>query len=156
MKGGRGVLFETQARERSTRVTARLGSIKQCVTHQRRQKHGERMHSYKNTLAQSYRHRSTLLSEYCMRERTTAVDQPPFSPVFNTADNALDGFDVSGVQGPSLRVVGNRRRRMSIGKVGMNLLNNCETNSLRLLRFKFVAFRNGDDNDVAKLPEKCS
>jgi hypothetical protein len=28
------------------------------------------------------------------------------SPVFKTADNALDGFDVSGDQGPTLRVFG--------------------------------------------------
>ena len=50
-----------------------------------------------------------------MRQRTTAVDQAPFLPVFNTADNALDGFDVSGVQGPSLLVKWNRRYRIGVG-----------------------------------------
>ncbi len=37
----------------------------------------------------------------------------------------------------------------------MNLLNNHKTNILRLLCFKFRAFRNGDDNDVLKLPKEC-
>jgi len=40
-------------------------------------------------------------SKYCMRQRATAVDQPPFSLVPNTADDALNGLDVSGVQAPS-------------------------------------------------------
>jgi len=41
-------------------------------------------------------------SEYHMRQWATAVDQPPFSPVPNMADDALNGLDVSGVQAPSL------------------------------------------------------
>ena len=37
----------------------------------------------------------------------------------------------------------------------MNLLNNRKINNLRLLRFKFVAYRNRDDDDGLKLPEEC-
>lgn len=44
------------------------------------------------SLAQSCRRRLIRLSEYRMRQRATAVDQPPFSPVLNTSDNTLDGF----------------------------------------------------------------
>lgn len=36
----------------------------------------------------------------------------------------------------------------------MNLPNNRETNILRLLRFKFLAFGNWDDDDVPKFPEE--
>ena len=36
----------------------------------------------------------------------------------------------------------------------MNLPDNCKTNTLRLLRFKFLAFGNGDDDDVQKLPDE--
>ena len=36
----------------------------------------------------------------------------------------------------------------------MNLPNNRKTNILRLLRFKFLAFGDGDDDDVPKLPEE--
>jgi len=36
----------------------------------------------------------------------------------------------------------------------MNLLNNRKTNILRLLRFKFLAFGDGDDDDVPKLSEE--
>jgi hypothetical protein len=36
----------------------------------------------------------------------------------------------------------------------MNLPNNCKTNILRRFRFKFLAFGNGDDDDVQKLPEE--
>jgi hypothetical protein len=38
---------------------------------------------------------------------------------------------------------------------GINLLNNCKTNILRLLCFKFLAFGNGDANDVQELPKEC-
>jgi hypothetical protein len=37
---------------------------------------------------------------------------------------------------------------------GINLPNNRKTNILRLLCFKFLAFGNGDDNDVQELPEE--
>jgi hypothetical protein len=36
----------------------------------------------------------------------------------------------------------------------MNLPNNRKTNILRLLRFKFLAFGDGDDDNVPKLPEE--
>jgi hypothetical protein len=36
----------------------------------------------------------------------------------------------------------------------MNLLNNRKTNILRFICFKFLAFGNGDDDDVPKLPEE--
>lgn len=36
----------------------------------------------------------------------------------------------------------------------MNLPNNRKTNILRLFCFKFLAFGNGDDDDVQKLPEE--
>ena len=44
---------------------------------------------------------------------------------------------------------------MSVGKIGMNLSNNCKTNDLRLLCFKFLAFGNRNDNNGLKLPEEC-
>src|SRR5260221_883793 len=90
-----------------------------------------------------------------MRQRTTAVDQPPFSPVFNMANNTLDGFDVSKVQGPILRVKRNRRDSMSVGEDSLNLPNNRKTKTFRLLRFKLIAFRDWDDYDIQKLPEEC-
>jgi len=89
-----------------------------------------------------------------MCQRTTAVDQPPFSAVFNAADNALDGFDVGGVQAPSLLVTQNRRQPIRIGENSLNLPNNGQTNVFSLLHFKFVALGNGDDDDVQKLPEE--
>ena len=49
------------------------------------------------SLARYYRRRLVDFSEYHMCQQATAVDQPPCSPVFNMADDALDGFDVSGV-----------------------------------------------------------
>lgn len=91
------------------------------------------------------------LSKYRMCQWATAVHQPPFSSVFNTADNALDGFDVSGVQATTCRIRWNRQHPLS---VGMNLSNNRKTNILGLLCFQFRAFGNGNDNDVQKLPEK--
>jgi len=90
-----------------------------------------------------------------MRQRTIAVDQPPFSAVFNVADNTLDGFDVSRVQAPPLLVMRNRRQPMRIGENSLNLPNNGQTDVFSLLRFKFVALGNGDDDDVQKLPEEC-
>jgi len=78
-----------------------------------------------------------------MRQRTTAVDQPPFSAVFNVADNALDGFDVGGVQAPSLLVTRNQRQPICIGENSLNLPNNGQTNVFSLLCFKFVALGNG-------------
>jgi hypothetical protein len=36
----------------------------------------------------------------------------------------------------------------------INLPNNRKTNILRLLCFKFLAFGNGDDNDVQELPKE--
>jgi len=89
-----------------------------------------------------------------MRQRTTAVNQPPFSMVFNTADNALDGFDVSGVQAPPLLVMQNQQQPMHVGENSLNLLNNGQTDVFSLLRFKFVALGNGDDDNVQKLPEE--
>lgn len=89
-----------------------------------------------------------------MRQRATAVDQPPCFPVFNTADNTLDGLDVSGVQGPSLQVIRNRQHLIRVGKFSLNLPNNRETNNLRLLRSKFFAFGNGDNDDILKLAEE--
>ena len=41
-------------------------------------------------------------SKYCMCQWATAVNQPLSPPVFNTANNALNGFDVYRVQGPTL------------------------------------------------------
>jgi len=107
-----------------------------------------------NSLVQSCRHRLVCLSKYHMCQQTTVVDQPPFSVVFNTADNALDGFDVSGVQVPPLLVMQNRRQPMRIGENSLNLPNNGQTDIFSLLCFKFVALGNGNDNDVQKLPEE--
>jgi len=53
------------------------------------------------SLALYCRQRLVRFSEYCMRQQATAVNQPLFSPVPNTADDALNGLDVSGVQAPS-------------------------------------------------------
>ena len=44
---------------------------------------------------------------------------------------------------------------MSIGENSFNLLNNRETEIFRLLCSKFLAFGNGDDDDIPKLPEEC-
>ena len=44
---------------------------------------------------------------------------------------------------------------MGIGESGVNLSNNRKTNNLRLLHFKFIAYRNRDDNDGLKLPKEC-
>jgi len=41
-------------------------------------------------------------NEYCMRQWATGVNQTPFSPVPNMADDTLNGLDVSRVQVPSL------------------------------------------------------
>src|SRR5260221_2271510 len=106
------------------------------------------MRQRSNSLAQSYRCRR--LSEYCMRQRTTAVDQPPFSPVFNMANNTLDGFDVSKVQGPILRVKRNRRGSISGGSDKPYLPNKRETNNFMVPRFKLIAFR---DREVRAIPE---
>jgi hypothetical protein len=99
------LFVERQVHDHLT-CTAMLGGTKQCTAHQTRQKKYSvtlRASAFvKSSLVRSYHHQLIRLSEYRMREWTTAVDQPPFPPVFNTADNALDGFDVSGVQGPSL------------------------------------------------------
>ncbi len=94
-------------------------------------------------------------SKYRMCQQATTVNQPPFPLVFNMANNTLDGFDVSRVQGPTFWVGWNRQHPLSIGENGINLLNNCKTNILRLLCFKFPAFGNGNDNDGLKLPKKC-
>jgi len=53
------------------------------------------------SLALYYRQQLVCFSEYCMHQWATVVDQPPFSPVPNMADDALNGLDVSGVQVPS-------------------------------------------------------
>jgi len=50
-----------------------------------------------SSLAWSCCHRLVRLVEYCVCQWATAVDQPPFPPVFNTTDNALDGVDVNRV-----------------------------------------------------------
>jgi len=107
-----------------------------------------------NSLVRSCCRRLVHLSKYRMRQQTTAVDQPPFSAVFNVADNALDGFDVSRVQAPPLLVMRNWRQPMRIGENSLNLPNNGQTDVFSLLRFKFVALGNGDDDDVQKLPEE--
>jgi hypothetical protein len=52
--------------------------------------------------ARSRRRQLIRFSKYRMCQRATAVNQPPFPSVFNTTDNALDGFDVSRVQNPTL------------------------------------------------------
>ena len=88
-----------------------------------------------------------------MRQRTTAVDQSPFSAVFNTADNTLDAFDVSDIQGPSPRVIRNRKRLTRVREDSLNLLNDGKANDFRLHRFKFFAYGDGDDDDVQKLPK---
>jgi len=108
-----------------------------------------------NSFVQWCHHQLLHLSKYCMHQQTTVVDQPPFSVVFNAADNALDRFDVSGVQAPSLLVTWNRQQPIHVGENSLNLLNNGQTNVFSLLRFKFVALGNGDDNNVQKLPEEC-
>ena len=89
-----------------------------------------------------------------MHQWTTVVDQPPFSAVFNAANNALDGFDVSGVQAPPLLVMWNQWQPMCIGENSLNLLNNGQTDVFSLLHFKFIALGNGDDDDVQKLPKE--
>lgn len=43
---------------------------------------------------------------------------------------------------------------MSVGEYSMNLPNNRKTNILRLVCFKLLAFGNGDDDDVPKLPKE--
>jgi len=53
------------------------------------------------SLALYCRQQLVRFSEYCMHQWATAVNQPPFSLVPNTADDALNGLDVSGVQAPS-------------------------------------------------------
>jgi len=70
------------------------------------------------------------------------------------ANNALDGFDVSGVQVPPLLVMQNRRQPMRIGENSLNLPNNGQTDVFSLLRFKFIALGNGDDDDIQKLPKE--
>jgi len=105
-------------------------------------------------LARSCCHQLICLSKYHMHQQTTAVDQPPFSVVFNMADNTLDGFDVSGVQGSSLQVIRNWQCPIHVGEISLNLLNNSKTNVFRPLRFKFFAFGNGDDDNIQKLPEE--
>ena len=96
-----------------------------------------------------YCHQGLLgVSEYCMRQWATVVDQPPFFLVFNMADNTLDGLDVSGVQGPSLQVIWNWQHLIRVGEFSSNLLNNHKTNNLRLLHSKFFAFGNGDDDNI--------
>jgi hypothetical protein len=52
--------------------------------------------------AQPCRPQLICLSKYRMCQRATAVNQTPSSPVFNTANNTLNGLDVYGVQGPAL------------------------------------------------------
>src|SRR5260221_3634704 len=119
-RGGGGVVRNAVG-QRSARMTTQTmpsGGTKQCTTQQRRQKYSATWRAsafMRSSLARSYACRLIHLREYCMRQWTTAVDQPPFLPVFNTADNALDGFDVSGVQGPSLRIKRNRRHPISVG-----------------------------------------
>ena len=100
------------------------------------------------------RRRLIHLRKYRMCQRATAVDQPPLSPVLDTTDDALNRFDVSGVQAPSVRVKWKRQYPMSVGKSSINLPNNRKTNVFRLLRFEFFGFGNGDDYDVQKLPEE--
>ena len=155
------VSFQMPMRGHSACVTKTHDSAKQYTTHQRRQKHkhgttpragvwGE------SPLARSRRGRLIRLNEYRMRQWTTAVDQPILLPVFNTADNTLNGFDVSRVQGPSLLIIRDRQYPMSIGEFSMDLSNNRKTKIFRFLRFKLFTFRNGDDDDVLKLPKKRS
>jgi len=90
-----------------------------------------------------------------MHQQTTVVNQPPFSAVFNAANNALNGFDVSRVQVPSLLVTWNWWQPIRVGENSLNLPNNGQTNVFSLLHFKFIALGNGDDNNVQKLPEEC-
>jgi len=74
--------------------------------------------------------------------------------VLNMANNTLDGFDVSRVQGSSLQVIQNWQHPIHVGEISLNLPNNSETNVFRLLCFKFFAFGNGDDDNVQKLPKE--
>ena len=99
-------------------------------------------------------HQLLYLSKYCMCQQTTVVDQPPFSTVLNMANNALDGFDVSGVQGSNLQVRWNWQQPIHIGGNSLNLPNNSQVDVFRLLHFKFFALGNGDGNDIQKLPEE--
>ena len=92
---------------RSTRVTMAHGGIKQYAIHcaplqPNTLRPSDRMRSSKARSLRSCRRQLVLLSKYRMCQRTTAVNQPPFPPVFNAADNALDRFNVSRVQGPPL------------------------------------------------------
>jgi len=82
------------------------------------------------------------------------VNQPPSPLVFNAADNALDTFNVNKVQGPSLQVKRNGWCSMSIGEISINAPNNRETKTFGLLCLKFIAFGNGNDDDVLELPVK--
>jgi len=43
---------------------------------------------------------------------------------------------------------------MSIGEISINALNNRKTKTFGLLCLKFIAFGNGNDNDVLELPVK--
>ena len=153
------VSFQMLTHGRSVCVTKTHNSAKQYMTHQHRQKHKHGMTPRagiwgESPLAQSHHGRLICLNEYCMHQWTTAVDQPILLPVFNTADNTLNGFDVSRVQGPSLLIIWDRRYPMSIGEFSMDLSNNCKIKIFRFLHFKLFTFRNGDDDDVLKLPKK--
>jgi len=107
-----------------------------------------------NSLVWSYCHQLVCLSKYCICQQTAVVNQPPFSVVFNAADNALDGFDVSGVQAPPLLVMWNRWQPIHVGENSLNLLNNGQTDVFSLLCFKFIALGNGDDDNIQKLPKE--
>jgi len=102
-----GVVRDVGARA----LDARDGEAKQCTMHCAPMQ----TNTVQGSLAQSCHRQLIRLSEYRMCQRATAVDQPPISPVFNTADYTLDGFDVSGIQGPSLRVKWNRRHPTGVG-----------------------------------------
>jgi len=105
-------------------------------------------------LGWSYRRQLLHLSKYRMCQQITVVNQPLFSVVLNMADNALDGFDISGVQGSNLWVRQNWQQPIHIGGNSLNLLNNSQVDIVRLLHFKFFALGNGDGDDVQKLPEE--
>ncbi len=68
-----------------------------------------------STVTRSCRCRLIRLSKYRVCQGTTAVNQSPSPPVFNMANNALNQFYISRVQGAILFVEWDRRQPMSVG-----------------------------------------
>ena len=95
-----GVWFEMWAHERSMYVMTRTAyQTMHDVTFTNADKHCAALRAsacVQGLLARSCRRRLVRLIEYRMCQRATAVDQPPFPPISDTTDNALDGVDVNG------------------------------------------------------------